>query len=307
MKLGAIPSILAAAAFAATPNAIAAQDKTQVFQPTGQWSLDYGEDYCRLARTFSDGQDNLALALERIEPGPLMRLILVSNGIKTFRSAEQIGWHFTPKGDEREAIFARSQTPGGEPYFNLGPVSVAPPPTFEPGAPPPVYDRAKEQAAAKGVEGFVLEEGLASPVRIETGDLEGPVNALQGCTDDLAKTWGLDPAKLRTQTSPAIPEGGGVGWLPQGTIPFSEFGKFVGASNQVRLMVDAEGKPTSCHVHWPTLAQPLNDKICKTLMANAKFLPAKDADGNAMTGYWVGNPQFLGPPMRGPGARRPGA
>lgn len=302
MKLGTIASLAAGALLASSPTAGLAQDNVQVFKPGGQWALDYGDDYCRLARTFSTGQENLALALERIEPGPLMRLILVSNAIKPFRSAEEIGWRFMPDGSMREAIFARSETPAGEQYFNLGPITVAPPPAFVPGAPPAPpapYDRAQERAAAKGIDGVMLEAGLASPVRIETEDLEGPINALQGCADDLAKTWGLDPAKLRTQTSGAIPEGGGVGWLPAGTVPFTEFAKFAGASNQVRLMVDAAGKPTECHVHWPTLDQRLNDNICKTLMSNAKFAPARDADGNPMPGYWIGNPQLMGPPMPG--------
>ncbi len=50
---------------------------------------------------------------------------------------------------------------------------------------------------------------------------------------------------------------------------------------------------------WATLDAPTNDKICKSLMANAKFTPAKDADGQPMAGYWVGSPMMLGPPMKG--------
>ena len=78
-----------------------------------------------------------------------------------------------------------------------------------------------------------------------------------------------------------------------------------------RVALDAEswmtplnpsGKPTACHVHWPTLDQLVNDRICKTLLSKGKFQPAKDPAGQPMASYWVGNPQFLGPPM--PGFRR---
>ena len=303
-----IVTYMAAAAVTVSAVAPAAAQEARVYKPGGQWALDYGEDYCRLMRTFSDGENELSLALERIQPGPMMRMILVGDGIRTYRSAAELGWSFTPaSGSERKARYAQSKTADGKDYFNLGSVTVVqfqPPAPGTPPGPPPAYDRNAEQAAAKPLTAIQLGTGLLQPIRIETGSLEAPVGALQACADDLAKTWGVDPAKLADKGAPAIPEGGGVGWLPQGTIPFDQFGKLVGESNQVRLLVDANGKPTSCHIHWPTLGDSLNKRICSTLMDKAKFVPAKDSEGNAMAGYWVGNPLFLGPPP--PGGRRGG-
>ena len=69
------------------------------FRPVGGWTADYGEDYCRLIRTFSNGNDEVSLALERTQPGSPMRLIMVGDGIKTFRGADQIGFSFTPGGN----------------------------------------------------------------------------------------------------------------------------------------------------------------------------------------------------------------
>lgn len=305
MKIGTFATCVATAGLFVAPVPVAAQAGAAEFKPTGQWALDYGEDYCRLARTFSDGKDDLALAVERIEPGPMARLILISNAIKPFRSADEIGWHFAPADAERKARYTHSTTADGKQYYNLGPFMLAPftaPAPGRPPAPPPPFDRGKEQAAAKALTGFVLDNGLNTPVQVETGDLSAPIGALQACADDLARSWGLDPAKLRSQSSPAIPAGGGTGWLPQGTVGFGDFGKLGGGSNQVRLMVDATGKATSCTIHWPTLDATTNDKICKAALANATFTPAKDAAGQPMPGYWIGNPLFMGPPF--PGRRR---
>jgi hypothetical protein len=302
MKSGTFAATVAIAGLLVAPQPAAAQASATVFNPTGQWALDYGDDYCRLARTFSDGKNDLALAVERIEPGPMARLILISDAIKPFRSADEIGWHFTPADPERKARFTRSTTTDGKQYYNLGPfmlASFAPPAPGGPPTPPAPFDRAKEQAAAKALTGFVLDNGLNTPVQVETGDLSAPIAALQACADDLAKSWGLDPAKLKTQTSAAIPDKGGSGWLPQGTVGFGDFGKLAGGSNQVRLMVDATGKATSCAIHWPTLEAATNDKICKAALANAKFTPAKDANGQTMPGYWIGSPMFMGPPFPG--------
>ena len=300
---------LTAAAVATGGMAPAAAQEARVYKPAGQWALDYGDDYCRLMRTFSDGENELSLAFERIEPGPMMRLVLVGDGIRPFRSAAELGWNFAPAGGpERMARYALSKTADKKDYFNFGPVTVAafaPPAPGTPPGPPPAYDRAAERAAAKPFTALTVGSGLTEPVRIETGSLEAPVGALQACADDLAKTWGLDATKLAGST-PALPQGGGVGWLPQGTIPFDEFDKLAGGANQVRLLVDAAGKPASCHVHWPTLSDALNKKICRTLMDKASFVPAKDAAGQAMAGYWVGSPMFLGPPMPGFGGGRGG-
>ncbi|HEY7807980.1 MAG TPA: hypothetical protein VIC34_12345 [Croceibacterium sp.] len=325
MKIATIAALAAASGIAATPVPSVAQDKAQVFTPVGQWSVDYGDDYCRLARNFSSGGETLALAFERIAPGPLMRMIVVSDAIKPFRGVLTVGWHFVPSGSERQAFFFMSQTPDGKAYFNLGMVGLEalgdgtagsavvrgplPPIVRRPTKTPPVYvpsppyDRGKELATAKSLTGFVIDGGLAKAVEVDTGDLAQAIGALQTCADDLAKTWGLDQAQLQAQQTPPIPEGGGVGWLPKETFAPTDFAKLGGGSNQVRLMVDAMGKPTACAIHLATLDPATNAKICKALMASAKFTPAKDANGQAIPSYWVGRPGSLVSPF---GAGRKG-
>jgi hypothetical protein len=231
-----------------------------------------------------------------------MRLIMISEGLKTYRSTDELGWNFAPtSGAERMARFTKADMGKSKTYYNFGPVSIAP---FEPPAPgtppaPPTYDRKAEQLAAKPYDAITLGSGFVGPVRIETGSLEAPMGALQACADDLVKTWNLDPAKMSGNWSPAMPEGGGSGWLPQGTIPFPELFKLAGGANQVRLMLDAGGKATGCFIHWATLSAETNEKICAILMSKAKFVPAKDAEGQPIASFWIGSPQFLGPPMFG--------
>jgi hypothetical protein len=91
---------------------------------------------------------------------------------------------------------------------------------------------------------------------------------------------------------------GGDPVLPQGTIPFGEFGKLGGGANQVRLTIGADGKPTACTIYSPTLSQSLNERICSLAM-KATFQPAKDAAGQPMASFWMGSPMVLGPPFPG--------
>jgi hypothetical protein len=126
---------------------------------------------------------------------------------------------------------------------------------------------------------------------------------MQNCADDLLTVWGLDADKHKSLTAPAILNPNPTGVLPQGTVPFGEFSKLGGGANQVRLVVSAEGKPTSCTIYSPSLSQTLNERICTLVMDKATFQPAKDAEGQAMASFWMGSPLFLGPPFPGGGRR----
>ncbi len=278
-----------------------------VFRPTGGWTADYGEDYCRLIRTFSDGQNQTSLALERTQPGQNLRLILVGGGVSPFRGADTIAFNLLPDGASRESRYIRADAGNGQligfDAFALKPFVFSPPAPGTPPAGPPVYSRSEELETARAITGIALGSGLTSPVRFETGSLRAPVAALQACADDLLKVWGLDAEKHQAMTAPAMMVPNPDGVLPQGTIPFSEFEKFLGAANQMRLTIGADGKPTACTIYQPTLSESLNARICSLAMSKAVFTPAKDAAGQPMASFWMGSPMFLGPP-RGPGGRR---
>lgn len=300
-------SLVAAVAMVVAP-AAQAQDETVVFRASGAWTADYGDDYCRLIRTFTDGQREFSLALERLQPGPQVRLIAVGEGLRPFRGADQIAYRFQPSGSSGKTRYVRSTTADGKQFVSFDPVTLAPPPAFTPPAagaapaPPPLYDRATEQEAARAITGLALTEGLISPVRVETGALGAAIGALQACADDLLAVWGLDPDKHKTMTAMPMLDPKSDGVLPQGTIPFGEFGKLSGGANQVRLLIGADGKVTGCSIYSPSLSQTLNDRICGLATERASFQPAKDAAGQAMASVWMGSPMFLGPPF--PGGRR---
>jgi hypothetical protein len=301
-------SWVAAASLLAAP-AAQAQEETTVFKPAGNWTADYGDDYCRLIRNFTDGTRQFSLALERLQPGPDVRLIVVGEGMRPFRGADQIAYQFLPSGSSGKARYVRSDTADGKQFVSFDPVTLAPRPAFTPPAPgtppapPPVYSRADEQTAGRAITGFLLTEGLISPVRVETGSLGAAIGALQTCADDLLTVWGLDADKHKTMTAVAMlnPSSGGV--LPQGTIPFGEFEKLGGGANQVRLLIGADGKVTTCAIYSPSLSPTLNEKICTLAKERASFQPAKDAAGQAMASVWMGSPMFLGPPFPGGGRR----
>lgn len=294
-------SWMALAALAAAP-AAQAQEAAE-FTPNSVWAADYGDEYCRLVRSFSDGKDEVTLMLQRVQPGADTQLIVIGDALRTFRGATEIGWNFLPNQGERKSMYLRSEAPNGQQYLRIDNVTFAPPPQMGPGAAFTPYDRFAEKELGKELTGILFSAGLTKPVRIETGRLDGPIEALQVCTDDLIASWGLDAERHKGRYTPAFPQIGPDGWLPTGTIPFSEYAKFAGGANQVRLMLNASGKPSECHIFAPTLGESLNRRICDLLMEKASFVPARDENGQAMASYWMGSPLFLGPPMQFGGGR----
>lgn len=313
-----ITALSLSAALVALPTASFAQDGGDVYNSAGAWSLDYGEDYCRLAGSFTNGEDQIFLALERSNPSNQARLVLVGDSIRPYRAAETITYNYLPSGADTPARYFKSKTGDGQQLLNFGniifgaPFGFGPPPAegAAPPAPPaagaapmafviPPYDRAAEKTFAAGVTGLSLEAGLVSPIRINTGKMSGPIEALQSCADDLLASWGLDAEKHQNMKAIAAPADDARLWVPNGTIGFGEFGDLSGGRNSIRVMVDANGKPTECKVNWPSLKESTNKKICEGLMDKGNFTPAQDADGQAMASYWSTEPFLLMPPFGG--------
>ena len=293
------------AVLAGTVAPVAAQDaaaETHVFTRTGQWQLEAADEECRLARMFTRGDEQIALALERSRADPIVRLVLVGNGLRPYRGAEELGFRLAPVGEAQSSRYIESEMSDGQAYYNLGNVRIgaSPPPPApsappaEPGPPPP-YDRAAELEYAAGITAIEITSGVVHPVRLETGSLRAAMQALQACTDDLLLTWGLDWEKHQTMTRRAAPQGNVWDWLTDNAVTFRDFPAFLGGRNSFRIMVSATGAPTGCVAQWPSLSPDRNAGICERIMANGRFTPALDAAGEPMASYWMADFAFYAP------------
>ncbi|MFB0611823.1 hypothetical protein [Aurantiacibacter poecillastricola] len=288
-----------------------AQDRApRTFTPSGPWTADFGDDYCRLIGDFSDGDEVVTLAFERIQPGPAMRLLVVGDAFRSFGGAEQIGYAFEPRDESQDGLttpFSSSRTPEGDRLTILSFVSFSPIPpltrmaalrrsggteaayatTREAGEPPQSggYDPEAEQALAGGLRELVFDQGMMRPVIFEVGAMSDAAAVLQTCTQSLIESWGVDPQKHASLQRGVVPTGGPI--IPRAAPLFRQFSRLTGGYNQFRVMVSKDGAPTSCHVHFPLLEEQKNAEICEQVMANARFLPALDSAGEPIDSYWL--------------------
>jgi hypothetical protein len=299
VAVGITAMSISLAALAATP----ASKTPRRFAPTSKWAMEYADDVCRLIRDFSDGRDSITLALERFAPGQPLSVGLAGSGIKARAAAKVARYAFAPVSGTLTNPLYTSQLSDGRTYYyivgdmplqapNLGKVremdmlasANIPADAIE-------VDRAKELEQVRGVEELQLLGGFAESVSLATGPLVAPMKAMQDCMDDLLTSWNIDAKAHRS--------------LTRGTVPLdprklsAAFARSTATladqrSQMIRfrMIVDPTGQPTKCEIAGPGGQTDLGRETCRTLLKEAKFAPARDANQQPIASFYLGRVRF---------------
>ena len=133
-------------------------------------------------------------------------------------------------------------------------------------------------------------------IRLETGNLENVFAALNQCMADLVGTWGLDPAQQETIVKPPHLKGMQelarriVRYYPGVLERWSVEGDI-----SVRVMVSAAGRAVGCHIVKVVSDEDFGAQVCREFLTNAKYEPARDAEGNAVGSYLFTNISYRMP------------
>jgi hypothetical protein len=124
-------------------------------------------------------------------------------------------------------------------------------------------------------------------VILQTGSFKAPMEALRTCTDDLVRSWGLDPVKQAKLRTPPVVQGEPGTWLTSFDYPKGPLFWGQSAVVQFRLLVDAAGKATACHIQQATQGAEFSKLTCDLLMKRARFKPAIGEDGQPTPSYYL--------------------
>lgn len=281
-------TILALAALSTALVALPAQAEPVVLEPSSPWNVNFGEDKCRLAGFFGEGDDRHTLIIEQFWPGQQFGLTIAGPGVRNFRSLKQAQVRFA---DGLEPVTAIPFTGSlGE----LGTAVIFS--TLE-------LDKSEREVAKADYSGrgglpqldpalgqkvqFIelLQNGRS--VRLETGTLKSAFDVLNQCTAGLLREWGLDPEQHLTRQN-------GPRWInkdaltrrivdsyPRGALVKGEQGIM-----RMRAIVSAEGTVESCTILKATITKDLESSACK-VMETAQFKPARDAAGQPFRSLYV--------------------
>ncbi|WP_305096742.1 hypothetical protein [Croceibacterium aestuarii] len=271
---------------AASP-ASAVDQMPLVLQPTSQWRLDFADERCSLIRQFGDGEDAIRLEIDAYGPSFNYRVTLVGGLVPVSRAVPitELRVGYSPDPGERERFLLRAGTFEGKSAvsFRLG---------FRPMAGQTV------EAFEGSVESVTLDFRNFQPIRLETGSMAAPFAAMHRCIDDLVASWGFDPVAHRSLSRPvqivAAGEGRKIltpeptsdfpGWAERRRKKATEIVSRDGMMVPVRLMIDADGKPTQCVVQAGYVDDGWRERICASVVRDI-YSAALDANGRPVASF----------------------
>lgn len=272
-----------------------AQDRDAAIQlaPTTAWVVDYAEDSCALRRVFGNADGSVTIDLRQFSPGrPDFQLIALSKefGTYTNRLARNVEVRYLPDAEAVPAQGAfnmyNSEGARGVTFTgNLLDGMVLPAGEGEQGLPQATINLSARERAVTGIE---LVRAFEDRVVLQTGLLERPMQAMRTCLEELVSHWGVDVVAHRTLRSRVVPVDQ-EDWAAelQQRYPSIMLRDGEQAVLRVRLGVNTEGRASSCNMQSRLGDEEFQETACNLLLRHARFLPAIDADGNAIASFYL--------------------
>lgn len=291
------------------PNA--AQADEVVLEPSSKWVLDYHPDRCRLVRTFGTGNNKHFFQLEQSRPSSVLSWLVAGPIIKHLPNRREVEVRFGPSFGSMSVRKDPDLTLGefgpvlsGADYQPFVQDSIvvtdaglvknkeeatasSDAPTLrsaEPVSAEPRFSLAVEDG--KQINSFTITNGKRDQVTFVLGNMGSAFKAMNDCADDLVRSWGLDPAVLRTQTTnPQWTNMPALARMIQQRYPSAALARGEQANFQLRVMVGTDGRPTSCAFVELTKAENFSDRVCPIIMSEATFVPATDSSGRPIPSF----------------------
>ena len=258
-----------------------AQDAV-VLEPISRWNIDYGEASCALRRTFAADATNAELEILQEAPGPYFRVTVTSGTLGLVDSKARV--RFEPDNRRQVPEFL-------EPKRLDGRTSIAFTDSLQEnamGSQRPYIDWSDERRQRRELEitSLSIEDGFDRNIALAVGEMHEPMEALRACMSDLYASWGVDLEVHETLSSPV--RGQNVAPLTRQVARLVPRAFFASASDLpavVRTIVGPDGRVKRCSVHFAEWDEPLSDQICDVVAREARFDPARDRRGRAITSY----------------------
>lgn len=271
----------------------------RVYTPKGPWAMEYAKDACRLIRNFVDGEDQITLAFERFEVGPMIRLGLAGTDLYVSNNVTAAGFHYLPGGKPRKSLFMQTELADGRQSSLIAEASVLSPESWQ-----KLFERgnkdgralealySEEDLAAAQHRAIVIDHGFKEDMEIRTGSMAEPIKALRACAEDLVKGWGIDPAAFYGMTRPAMPLTRPDRWLSRSDYPRDALRDKQGGLVRLHLVVDVNGNVEGCHFQIEG-GSDFEKAACEGITTRAKFKPALDFRGQPMKSIWRQSVRFI--------------
>ena len=284
---------------------VATAQEASVLSPSSAWNLNYGEDRCRLLRTFGDDDSPTVLIMEQVSPSDHFELIIAGDTLRWVNDDRHATLQMGPGYEAFERRFHEGTL--GEIKSALVFGSISPVHGGLSAADKPASDEASAHERILHPMDVPLAESGANiewiefahrnrVIRLNTGPLAKALEGLTTCTADLVRSWGLDPeAVASVVANPEITNIEHVTRRIQRTYPSKALRRGEMATIHVRTIIDEHGQIASCTQLELTKAENFADAACNIILREAKFEPARDTSGKPVRMYSTNRIRYIIP------------
>ena len=236
-------------------------------QPTSKWQVEYADEKCRLLRPF--GQSDAAVVLE-IERSLTLEAYTYGVYGKSMPAYSDFRWYrieLAPQKFDRTVPVWPYEVPGrAEKTIKFD---------DEDGA---------ISRAMHGDQRFRIS-GRQLDLRLQLGDIQPAIKALETCHDDLLAGWGIDPDTARAIKQKPKPRK--TPWIYVEDYPGAERKQRNEGTVTYLLTVSDKGKTTGCRILHSSGFAGLDKATCDLLQRRSSFYPARDAAGGAVASHFA--------------------
>lgn len=274
-----------------------AQAKKITLAPSSKWAISFDDEGCRLARIFGEGDDRTTMIMIRSRPGSSGdHMVIAGRPVGNIQERHGVEVGFGPGTDINETRPYRGSLGEIEPALIFSSVSIRP----ERKASQP--DQSKEDQAALRAESRKLADSVtymtvadrSDELRFDFGSMKDVNTVMDDCANGLIEAWGLDAEKHASAMREPVPLNA-EDWIRSSDYPRDMLRAGQPAIINVRMIVDADGSPTECHIQSTTRPKAFDDAVCSSILKRASFDPALDAAGKPMKSFYQTTVHFMLP------------
>lgn len=254
-------AVLVGTVFASSPSPAA----------TAKWTVEYAKDFCVLSRDGAGGAPGIAFRTRPLADRHDLLFYIPPTGQKNVFGDGVLSIDGHALGGPRHIQVSEPRDPTQR-FFHawVSPVEL------------------ERFAQAATVSLAAPESAL---IEVSVPKMARAIQALRACEDDLARSWGLEPALLRGWKTPPKPKRSLQREALRGGWPDWRTEK---ANNRASFKVGADGVASDCRILVGSGSPKFDDALCKAIL-RTPFEPARDpngrpvASGQLIGAYWTYN------------------
>ncbi|WP_147366989.1 hypothetical protein [Aurantiacibacter zhengii] len=255
----------------------------EALSPSSPWNLDMADENCALSRTFGEGTDWVLLEFRSYAPSDLIVTTIVSAMDVRERVDGRLSFGSNFR-DSRTTEFEHFELEDGLNAVRL---------SFYPNFPRSseawlaIVDEERDVAEA-AADHLSVERIFSDNIRLATGSMHEPFNAMRSCLTDLIDRWGLDVEAHQDLSRVADwpRRGSWIGSAIRRMPNNIERIAFRKAHHMV-MTVEPDGSVSQCRPMVSVEQADFAREFCPLAIADGNFLPAQNSDGDEIQSIYL--------------------